>query len=101
MSTLEWKRETVFEPQDQTDSKAEPELKVGRLSKTRVAVLILLPTVLFLLSLFIGRYPVSPETCVKVLLAKYLNICDLLSYDQLVFDLPAIEVMEEYLGKGK
>lgn len=38
---------------------------------------------------------------VKVLLAKYLNIRDLLSYDQLVFDLSAIEVMESYLGKGK
>ena len=38
---------------------------------------------------------------VKFLLAKYLNISDLLSYDQLVFDLPAIDVMEEYLGKGR
>jgi len=38
---------------------------------------------------------------VKVLLAKYLNIRDLLTYDQLVFDLRAIEVMESYLGKGK
>lgn len=38
---------------------------------------------------------------VKVLLAKYLNIRDLLLYEQLIFDIPAIEVMEEYLGKGK
>jgi len=34
---------------------------------------------------------------VKVLLAKYLNIRDLLSYDHLIFDLPSIKVMEEYL----
>lgn len=38
---------------------------------------------------------------VKVLPAGYLNIRDLLSYDQVIFDLRAIEVMEEYLGKGK
>lgn len=38
---------------------------------------------------------------VKVLLAKYLNIRDLLSYEQIIFDLKAIEVMESYLGKGK
>ncbi len=38
---------------------------------------------------------------VKVLLAKYLNIRDLLTYEQIVFDLKAIEVMESYLGKGK
>lgn len=38
---------------------------------------------------------------VKVLLAKYLNIRDLLTYDHIVFDLRAIEVMEAYLGKGK
>ncbi len=38
---------------------------------------------------------------VKVLLAKYLNIRDLLSYDQLIFDLPAIEVIEGFLGSSK
>jgi large subunit ribosomal protein L4 len=38
---------------------------------------------------------------VKILLAKYLNIRDLLSYDQLIFDLPAIKVIEEYLGTSK
>ena len=37
---------------------------------------------------------------VKVLLAKYLNIRDLLSYDQLIFDLPAIEVIEGFLGSS-
>ncbi|MCD6577179.1 MAG: 50S ribosomal protein L4 [Anaerolineaceae bacterium] len=40
-------------------------------------------------------------TDVKILLAKYLNIRDLLSYDRLIFDLPAIKVMEEYLGSSK
>ena len=40
-------------------------------------------------------------TEVKVLLAKYLNIRDLLSYDQLIVDLPAITVMKEYLGTSK
>ena len=38
---------------------------------------------------------------VKVLLAKYLNIRDLLSYDHLIFDLPSIKVMEEYLVAGR
>jgi len=38
---------------------------------------------------------------VKVLLAQYLNIRDLLSFDHIVFDLEAIEVMESYLGEGK
>jgi large subunit ribosomal protein L4 len=38
---------------------------------------------------------------VKILLAKYLNIRDLLSYDQLIFDLPAIKVIEGYLGTSK
>jgi large subunit ribosomal protein L4 len=38
---------------------------------------------------------------VKVLLAKYLNIRDLLSFDQLIVDLPAIEVMEGFLGNNK
>jgi large subunit ribosomal protein L4 len=34
----------------------------------------------------------------KVLLAKYLNIRDLLYYDQLIFDLGSLKVIEEYLG---
>jgi large subunit ribosomal protein L4 len=38
---------------------------------------------------------------VKILLAKYLNIRDLLSYDHLIVDLPAIKVIEEYLGTSK
>ena len=38
---------------------------------------------------------------IKVLPANYLNIRDLLTYDQVVFDLRAIEVMESFLGKGK
>ena len=38
---------------------------------------------------------------IKVLGAKYLNIRDLFNYDQIVFDLRAIEVMKAYLGKGK
>ena len=38
---------------------------------------------------------------VKILLARYLNIRDLLSYDQLIVDLPAIKVIEEYLGTSK
>ena len=38
---------------------------------------------------------------IKILLAKYLNIRDLLSYDHLIFDLPAIKVIEEYLGTSK
>jgi large subunit ribosomal protein L4 len=38
---------------------------------------------------------------VKILLARYLNIRDLLSYDQLIFDLPAIKIIKEYLGIGK
>ena len=38
---------------------------------------------------------------VKILLARYLNIRDLFSYDQLIVDLPAIKVIEEYLGTSK
>jgi len=38
---------------------------------------------------------------VKVLPAKYLNIRDLLSFDQIIFDVRAIDVMESFLGKGK
>ncbi len=48
--------------------------KTGRLSNTRIAVLIMLPAVLFFFSLFIGRYTVSPETCMKVLLARIIPI---------------------------
>ena len=38
---------------------------------------------------------------VKVILANYLNVRDLLSYDYTIFDLPAIEVAESYLGNEK
>ena len=63
----------VCELQDQSDLQTTPESKAGRLSKTRVALLVLLPVLLFFISLFIGR-PVSPETCIKVLLAKIFPI---------------------------
>jgi len=38
---------------------------------------------------------------VKVLLAKYLNIRDLLYYEQLIFDLGSLKVIEDYLGAKK
>jgi large subunit ribosomal protein L4 len=38
---------------------------------------------------------------VKVLLAHYLNIRDLLTYDRLVLEKSSIQVIEEFLGKGK
>ncbi|MGV8026889.1 MAG: 50S ribosomal protein L4 [Anaerolineaceae bacterium] len=38
---------------------------------------------------------------VKVLLAHYLNIRDLLTYDRLVLEKSSIKVIEDYLGKGK
>ncbi len=38
---------------------------------------------------------------VKVLLAHYLNIRDLLTYDRLVLEKSSIQVIEDYLGKGK
>ncbi len=38
---------------------------------------------------------------IKVLLAKYLNIRDLLSFDQLIFDASSLDVMEAYLDPGK
>ena len=38
---------------------------------------------------------------VKVLLAKYLNIRDLLSFDQLIFDATSLDVMEAFLDPGK
>jgi len=38
---------------------------------------------------------------VKVIYANYLNVRDLLSYDYAIFDLPAIEVAESYLGSEK
>lgn len=38
---------------------------------------------------------------VKVLLAHYLNIRDLLNYDRLVLEKSSIQVLEDYLGKGK
>jgi len=38
---------------------------------------------------------------VKVLIAHYLNIRDLLTYDRLVLEKSSIQVIEDYLGKGK
>lgn len=38
---------------------------------------------------------------VKVLTAHYLNIRDLLTYDRLVLEKSSIQVIEDYLGKGK
>ena len=38
---------------------------------------------------------------VKVLLAKYLNIRDLLSFDNVIVDVPAIKVIKEHLGINK
>jgi len=38
---------------------------------------------------------------VKVLLAKYLNIRDLLNFDQLIFDFESLNVIESYLDPGK
>jgi large subunit ribosomal protein L4 len=38
---------------------------------------------------------------IKVLLAKYLNIRDLLYYEQLVFDLGSLKIIEDYLGTKK
>ena len=38
---------------------------------------------------------------VKVLLAKYLNIRDLLNFDQLIFDAASLDVIESYLDPGK
>jgi large subunit ribosomal protein L4 len=38
---------------------------------------------------------------VKVQLAHYLNIRDLLTYDRLVLEKSSIKVIEEFLGKGK
>jgi len=38
---------------------------------------------------------------VKVLLANYLNIRDLFTYDRLVLEKSSIDVIKDYLGKGK
>lgn len=38
---------------------------------------------------------------VKVLLAKYLNIRDLLNFEQLIFDASSLDVIEDYLDPGK
>jgi large subunit ribosomal protein L4 len=38
---------------------------------------------------------------VKVLVATYLNIRDLLSFDHLIFDASSLDVMEAYLDPGK
>jgi large subunit ribosomal protein L4 len=38
---------------------------------------------------------------VKVLLAKYLNIRDLLNFDQLIFDAASLDVIDSYLDPGK
>ena len=38
---------------------------------------------------------------IKVLLAKYLNIRDLLNFDQLIFDAESLNVIESYLDPGK
>ena len=44
------------------------------MSKKKVLFLIILPLVLLYLSLFIGRYPISPLTVIQVLAAKILPI---------------------------
>lgn len=38
---------------------------------------------------------------IKILLAKYLNIRDLLSFDQLIFDASSLDIVEAYLDPGK
>ncbi len=38
---------------------------------------------------------------VKVLLAKYLNIRDLLNFEKIIFDSSSLEVIESYLDPGK
>jgi iron complex transport system permease protein len=46
----------------------------GGVSRLRIALLILLPSALLFVSLFVGRYPMSPLTCAKVLLAPVIPI---------------------------
>jgi len=43
-------------------------------SKKKLILLILLPIALFLISLFLGRYPISPWTVIQVLASKILPI---------------------------
>lgn len=38
---------------------------------------------------------------IKILMAKYLNIRDLLTYDQIILDSSSLPVIEEYLDPGK
>ena len=38
---------------------------------------------------------------VKVVLAKYLIIKDLLNFEQLIFDASSLDVIEDYLDPGK
>jgi iron complex transport system permease protein len=48
--------------------------RTGKISRTRIAILILLPIGLFFFSLFFGRYQISPVTCAKVLLSPLIPI---------------------------
>jgi iron complex transport system permease protein len=50
------------------------ELKTGKISRGRAAILILLPIALFFFSLFFGTYQISPIICVKVLLSRVAPI---------------------------
>jgi iron complex transport system permease protein len=49
-------------------------VKSKRLSKGIITLLIILPLAVFFVSLFFGRYSISPVTCVQVLLSKFIPI---------------------------
>ena len=49
-------------------------VKSKRLSKKMIAILIILPVLVFFFSLFFGRYFISPLTCIQVLLSKIAPI---------------------------
>lgn len=81
---------------------AEPKTRMLRETVEKIAgkksALVVVPEKESRINLFVSAENLEN---VKVLLATYLNIRDLLSFDQIIFDASSLDVMESYLDPGK
>ncbi|HUV16367.1 MAG TPA: 50S ribosomal protein L4 [Pelolinea sp.] len=80
----------------------EPKTKVLQQTVNKLAggktALVIVPEKESKINLFVSAENIEN---VKILLAKYLNIRDLLSFDQLIFDASSLDIVEAYLDPGK
>lgn len=81
---------------------SEPRTKVLRQTIDKLAgkktALVVVPEKEAKVNLFVSAENLES---VKILLAKYLNIRDLLSFDQIIFDASSLVVLEAFLDPGK